>query len=45
MYMNMGKNIYYEVWKNEPELLEAKFVDFQSFAINTLHTSPNAYKL
>lgn len=38
-------SIYYEVWADEPELLEAKFAEYQSSALNILHTSPNAHKL
>lgn len=57
MYMDMGEvhkaqnridtawDIYSEVWKDEPELLEAKYAEFQSSALKTLLTSTKADKL
>ena len=57
IYMNMGRiekaqnrldkawSIYSEVWEDEPELLEAKFAEFQSSALNALLTNENATKL
>ena len=57
MYMDMGEihkaqkridtawNIYSEVWKDEPELIEAKCAEFQSSALKTLLTSSKADKL
>ncbi len=38
-------SIYYEVWEDEPELLEAKFAEYQSCALNALITNGNAAKL
>ena len=38
-------DIYSEVWKDEPELLEAKYTEFQSSALKTLLTSTKADKL
>ena len=37
--------IYSEVWKDEPELLEAKYAEFQSSALKTLLISSKADKL
>ena len=57
MYMDMGEvhkaqnridtawNIYSEAWKEEPELLEAKYAEFQSSALKTLFTSSKADRL
>lgn len=57
MYMQIGEiekaqqridsawDIYNVVWRDEPELLDGKFRELQSYAFNTLHTSPNAHKL
>ena len=57
MYMNMEEihkaqnkidtawDIYYEVWKDEPELLEAKYTGFQPSALKTLLTGARMDKL
>ena len=57
IYMDMGKiekaqnrldkawSIYYEVWEDEPELLEAKLAEYQSYALNALITNKNAAEL
>ena len=57
MYMDMGEvhkaqnridtawDIYSEVWKYEPELLEVKYAEFQSSALKTLLTGTKADKL
>ena len=38
-------SIYSEVWEDEPELLEAKFAEYQSSALNALITNENSAKL
>ena len=43
--MDTALNIYSEMWKDEPELLEAKYAEFQSSALKTLFTSTKADKL
>ncbi|MDD6485133.1 MAG: hypothetical protein PUF72_11295, partial [Clostridiales bacterium] len=57
MYMDMGEvhkaqnridtawDIYSEVWKDEPELLDAKYAEFQSSALKTVLTRTKADKL
>ena len=57
MYMDMGEvhkaqnridtawDMYSEVWKYEPELLEVKYAEFQSSALKTLLTGTKADKL
>ena len=57
MYVDMGEihkaqkridtawEIYSEVWKDEPELIEAKCAEFISVADRVRLTSPNGYKL
>ena len=57
IYMDMGKiekaqnridkawSIYSEVWEDEPELLEAKFSEYQFSALSALITNENAAKL
>ena len=38
-------DIYNVAWRDEPELLDGKLRELQAYALDTLHTSPNAHKL